>query len=552
MNFFRTVSRPNVKTFFKPDPGYILFDVDLAGADAQVVAWDAGDEPLKQAFRDYAAGKGPKVHCVNSKAIFGDLAGPDGKKDPYYSQAKAGVHLTNYYGQAKTCATALNVSLQRAEAFQRQWFKLHPAIKEWHHKVMRDLETTRTISNKFGFTRTFFDRINERLLPQALAWIPQCLTLDHEVLTKAGWRNLAEVDPAVEILTWSPDGSLTFAEATWHRGLVKELVEIPELNLRVTENHRVVCYTPENKMQVWAAGELKGQKRVPRGGFYSGDLSPSAAEIVYIAAFQADGCYDSKRDSISFEFQKERKIARLEAALLQLGVPFTKTVVRRGATCFYIPKGKYGLRPMMKQYGPWLLRLSGESLDLWLKELEFWDGWRSPQGELWFSSSVKENCEWVCTIAALRNLRARWMSADLRGARPNYRITIAPNKGKRTQVTTQRVTETVEVACPTVPSGFFLVRRGEEISVTGNSTVALIINYAYCEISENLPEIEILLQVHDSLTGQVPIPLWPKYKPLLREALAVTVPYDDPLVIPTSLKTSTSSWGECRPESWGD
>jgi DNA polymerase I-like protein with 3'-5' exonuclease and polymerase domains len=257
MNFFHTVSRPNVKTFFKPDPGYLIFDVDLAGADAQIVAWDAGDEPLKQAFRDYAAGKGPKVHCINSKAIFGDLAGPDGKKEPFYSQAKAGVHLTNYGGLAKTCAASLNVSLQRAEAFQRQWFKLHPAIKEWHHRVMRDLETTRTISNKFGFTRTFFDRINERLLPQALAWIPQ-------------------------------------------------------------------------------------------------------------------------------------------------------------------------------------------------------------------------------------------------------------------------------------------------------SSVALIINYAYCEISENLPEIEILLQVHDSLTGQVPIPLWPKYKPLLREALAVTVPYDDPLIIPTSLKTSTVSWGDCKAEAWDD
>lgn len=164
---------PNVKTFFVPDRGKILFDIDLAGADAQVVAWEAGDEPLKQAFRDYAAGRGPKVHCVNAISIFGDRAGPTGKAMPYYHYAKMGVHLTNYGGEAKTCAASLKISQWEAQNFQNKWFAEHPAIKDWHERTAYTLQTTRTIKNQFGYTRTYYDRYSKNILQQALAWTPQ-------------------------------------------------------------------------------------------------------------------------------------------------------------------------------------------------------------------------------------------------------------------------------------------------------------------------------------------------------------------------------------------
>jgi DNA polymerase-1 len=181
MSLGSNIVLPNVRKFFLPDPGYILFDVDLAGADAQIVAWEANDLPLKQAFRDHAAGKGPKVHCVSARDIFGAKAGADGKTDPYYSRAKAGVHLTNYGGKARTCASALSISTWEAEEFQREWFRLHPAIAQWHNTTLHNLQTTRSVRNPFGFVRTYFDRI-ENLLPEALAWIPQstvAIIIDH-------------------------------------------------------------------------------------------------------------------------------------------------------------------------------------------------------------------------------------------------------------------------------------------------------------------------------------------------------------------------------------
>jgi DNA polymerase I-like protein with 3'-5' exonuclease and polymerase domains len=77
------------------------------------------------------------------------------------------------------------------------------------------------------------------------------------------------------------------------------------------------------------------------------------------------------------------------------------------------------------------------------------------------------------------------------------------------------------------------------------STVAIIINHAYVNIHQNLSDVQILLQVHDSLAGQFPID-----KPELLEAIMqqarITVPYPDPLIIPVGVKTSTTSWGDCK------
>lgn len=172
MNLGSSIILPNIRKFYVPDPGYIIWDVDLAGADAQIVAWEADDKALKQAFRDYQAGRGPKVHCINAMAIFHELAGPQGKTEPYYSRAKAGVHLTNYGGKASTCAQALGISQLQAQYFQDTWFKLHPEIKEWQNRVQNDLYTKRAVANPFGFVRTYFERM-DNLLPEALAWVPQ-------------------------------------------------------------------------------------------------------------------------------------------------------------------------------------------------------------------------------------------------------------------------------------------------------------------------------------------------------------------------------------------
>lgn len=86
----------------------------------------------------------------------------------------------------------------------------------------------------------------------------------------------------------------------------------------------------------------------------------------------------------------------------------------------------------------------------------------------------------------------------------------------------------------------------EALAWVPQSTVACYINRVWMNIYKNIPEVWVLLQVHDSLCGQFPT----HKKDLMiarmqEEAKKVISPYDDPLIIPVGVKTSSISWGDC-------
>ena len=79
------------------------------------------------------------------------------------------------------------------------------------------------------------------------------------------------------------------------------------------------------------------------------------------------------------------------------------------------------------------------------------------------------------------------------------------------------------------------------------STVACLINRAYVNIDRELPQVEILLQVHDSLAGQYPSHLGDWLAKQIVQQAEIALPYTgDPLTIPIGIKTSCESWGGCE------
>lgn len=77
------------------------------------------------------------------------------------------------------------------------------------------------------------------------------------------------------------------------------------------------------------------------------------------------------------------------------------------------------------------------------------------------------------------------------------------------------------------------------------STVACLINRAWVNIDNNLPEVEILLQVHDSLMGQFESVHGAWALRRIVEESQVVIPYPDPLIIPVGIVSSKESWGAC-------
>jgi DNA polymerase-1 len=86
----------------------------------------------------------------------------------------------------------------------------------------------------------------------------------------------------------------------------------------------------------------------------------------------------------------------------------------------------------------------------------------------------------------------------------------------------------------------------EAIAALPQSTVALLINRIYKNVFDNCPNIEVLLQTHDSISGQFPTSDTDACLAQLRAQSQIILPYPKPIIIPTSFKTSTKSYGDCN------
>jgi len=196
---------PNVRKLYIPDPGYIFFDTDLDRADAQVVAWEADEPEMKAALR-----MGADLHLMNAFALANKEMPPLEwlvETHPEYERLRAGmkkerqlakswVHGTNYSGSARTMAIAAGISVAESERAQKLYFGRYPGILRWHHRVEEQLKRTKTVSNKFGYRRYYFERI-DNILPEALAWIPQSTV---GIYIDRVWLNIFHNIPQVQVL----------------------------------------------------------------------------------------------------------------------------------------------------------------------------------------------------------------------------------------------------------------------------------------------------------------------------------------------------------------
>lgn len=90
----------------------------------------------------------------------------------------------------------------------------------------------------------------------------------------------------------------------------------------------------------------------------------------------------------------------------------------------------------------------------------------------------------------------------------------------------------------------------EALAWIPQSTVALVINRGLVAIDKDVPEVDVLMQVHDSLVMQVPKRLYRQALPKIKKALEVVIPYDDPLIIQVGIAVSEVSWGQVQDVDW--
>lgn len=89
--------------------------------------------------------------------------------------------------------------------------------------------------------------------------------------------------------------------------------------------------------------------------------------------------------------------------------------------------------------------------------------------------------------------------------------------------------------------------ENEALAWTPQSSVGLLVNQAMDQIDAALLWAQILLQVHDSLTGQYPTHLGERAKrELLQHAEVPIQTKSGTLIVPMGIKCSEKSWGDCE------
>lgn len=220
MKMVKQLTVPNLRKCFVVDPGYVMVDADLKGADARTVAWEADDEPLKYAFR-----KGIDIHTYNAQTLFPGETIDYAKRQ----RAKIACHAVNYVCGERTLAEHIGTTVGEARSFINQWFTLHPGIRDWHHRTDRQLRSRKWVENKFGYRRTYFDR-PEGILPEAIAWIGQSTTAC--AINRAIVALNAEMGDEIQILLQTHD-NVTFQipedalDAAWLRITTAMMITVP-------------------------------------------------------------------------------------------------------------------------------------------------------------------------------------------------------------------------------------------------------------------------------------------------------------------------------------
>jgi DNA polymerase I-like protein with 3'-5' exonuclease and polymerase domains len=212
----QTFKFPNIRKMFIPDPGYEFFDIDLDSADLRIVTWESDCQQLKQWF---AEGKKPYVELMKEYYHRPDMT----KHDPKYGAFKSLCHGTNYLGTADGVAPRVGLLVHEVDKLQRWYFGRCPEIKGWQDGIKRQIDTKRFVQNAWGYKIHAFDRVDDAMYREMVAWIPQSTV---GILINHGFVNLDKNVPEVQVLLQTHDslsGQYPCTAADhWKREILKQ------------------------------------------------------------------------------------------------------------------------------------------------------------------------------------------------------------------------------------------------------------------------------------------------------------------------------------------
>jgi DNA polymerase I-like protein with 3'-5' exonuclease and polymerase domains len=112
----------------------------------------------------------PLEELVESHPKYPDHRGPRKQKREF---AKTFAHATDYLGRPRTVAAATGRTVHEIDRAQKVYLGTYKKIAEWQKRVIDQVTRHRFVENVFGYRWYIFDRIDDSVMPEAVAWGPQ-------------------------------------------------------------------------------------------------------------------------------------------------------------------------------------------------------------------------------------------------------------------------------------------------------------------------------------------------------------------------------------------
>lgn len=306
-----------------------------------------------------------------------------------------------------------------------------------------------------------------------------CLTADHDVLTPAGWIPI-DFWKGEDIATWSTTGEITFTQPL--RYIETETNETIELfgtaiSQKVTPDHKfpiLISGTSEGKLyEKWHDTQARNlsKNRLPLCGKHEGPNVYHTNDLRRAIAIQADGSACAGWPGHwKFHLKKERKIKRVEE-LFNIKMKQTPSGTWSGVVKF-----SSNLLSEDKKLTWNFLRTTAEQKASCVEESTFWDGSLGKGNSRHYRGADEQSMCVLQTLAALSNQQGLWRVGGPGGYPGSTKIVNTLSYNNRKYADIQRLTklshtsqEKTKVYCFTTSTGYFMIRRNNTISVTGNS-----------------------------------------------------------------------------------
>ena len=353
-----------------------------------------------------------------------------------------------------------------------------------------------------------YDRLSSQNFNGFILGTPGCADCETEFFNGKEWKSIADYQEGEQVLQFDVGTN----EAT----LVEPLAYIKKpcdkmyhfetkygINQTLSEEHRVIYYNRNTRTNTYSEAKeisMKELAELQNSGKFHGmfktdfkyngtGIDLSDIEIKIMLAVICDGSFNKNNPNslnCRFNLKKKRKIDELRSLLEEYGVDFNNPRMQGGYTAFSFKAPR-----REKTFLPYWYNCNTDQLKLICDNILKWDGRVDAKGRKSFSTTIKENADFIQFVFSACGYRATIYQKNRTGEpyttagkeyirkHTEYTVCISDNTmvgmawhndGRDTNVIVEEVVpEDGYKYCFTVPTHALVLRRNGKIFISGNS-----------------------------------------------------------------------------------